>query len=159
MQAQKKKNRREWMASVAMAIGLVASYGVLAFQGFLFLLPRRTAPRTRNLFAGRVSQFEIGGVDKFLDLEGNEILIRRKSDAAFQAFSSTCPHLGCKVRWEEEEGHYLCPCHMGIFDADGIAISGPPADAGQSLAPVPLVVDEEAGVLYVQVRDQERRMS
>jgi len=158
MQAQK-KNRREWMASVAMAVGLVVSYGVLAFQGFLFLLPRRTAPRTRNLFAGRINQFEIGGVDKFLDLEGNEILIRRKSDAEFQAFSSTCPHLGCKVRWEEDEKYYLCPCHMGIFDADGTAISGPPADAGQRLAPVPLVVDGDAGVVYVQVRDSERGMS
>jgi Rieske Fe-S protein len=158
MQAQK-KNRREWMASVAMAVGLVVSYGVLAFQGFLFLLPRRTAPRTRNLFAGRINQFEIGGVDKFLDLEGNEILIRRKSDAEFQAFSSTCPHLGCKVRWEEGEEYYLCPCHMGIFDADGTAISGPPADGGQRLAPVPLVVDADAGVVYVQVRDSERGMS
>lgn len=159
MQAQKKKNRREWMASVAMAVGLVASYGVLAFQGFLFLLPRRTTPRTRNLFAGRINQFEVGGVDKFLDLEGNEILIRRKSDAEFQAFSSTCPHLGCKVRWEEKEGYYLCPCHMGIFDPDGTAISGPPADGRQRLAPVPLVVDSDAGVVYVQVRDTERRMS
>lgn len=156
---EEKKNRREWMASLAMAIGLAASYGVLAFQGFLFLLPRRTTPRTRNLFAGRVDQFEIGGVNRFLDLEGNEILIRRRSDTDFQAFSSTCPHLGCKVRWEEEDAHYLCPCHMGIFDAEGKAVSGPPADGGQSLAPVPLVVDSEAGVVYVQVRDPERRAS
>ena len=159
MQSEEKQGRREWMASVAMAIGLIASYGILAFQGFLFLLPRQTGARTRNLFAGRINQFEVGGVDTFLDLEGNEILIRRTSDAEFQAFSSTCPHLGCKVRWEEEEGHYLCPCHMGIFDADGEAVSGPPADGGQRLAPVPLVGDAQAGVLYVQVRDPERRTS
>jgi Rieske Fe-S protein len=157
MESAKLKNRREWLGAVAMAVGLVASYGVLAFQGFLFLLPNRKQLKMRDLFAGRINQFEVGGVKRFLDLEGNEILIRRKSEGEFQAFSSTCPHLGCKVRWEEDEQHYLCPCHRGIFDVEGVGIDGPPADGGQSLAPIPLKVDSQAGVLYVQVKDVGRR--
>ena len=43
----------------------------------------------------------------------------------FTVFSSTCTHLGCGVRWEEEEKRFLCPCHGGIFDSDGRPVSGP----------------------------------
>jgi Rieske Fe-S protein len=140
-------------------VGLAASYGVLAFQGFLFLLPRRGQPKTRRIFAGRVDQFEMGGIMAFSDLEGNEILVRRKSEGDFQAFSSTCPHLGCKVHWQEEEQRYFCPCHRGVFDPDGEPVSGPPADGKQRLSSIPLEVDEAAGVLYLQVKDPGRRSS
>jgi Rieske Fe-S protein len=157
MNPEKKLSRRGWLASLLMAVGLGASYSVLAVQGILFLLPRRTGVKTRSLFAGQVNQLGIGGVRRFFDLEGNEILIRRKSETEFTAFSSTCPHLGCKVRWEEAEERYFCPCHQGVFSADGVAVSGPPADGEQNLLHVPLQIDEEAGVIYVEVKDSVRR--
>ena len=47
----------------------------------------------------------------------------------FEAYSSTCPHLGCRVHWESEEGNFFCPCHRGVFDERGVGVSGPPADA------------------------------
>jgi len=37
-----------------------------------------------------------------------------------------CPHMGCTVRWEEDEDNFVCPCHHGRFDANGQRISGPP---------------------------------
>jgi len=150
-------SRRGWLASVLMGAGLLVSYGVFALEGFLFLLPKRTKPKLRNIFAGRISQFSVGEVIGFSDLEGNEILVRRKSETEFQAFSSTCPHLGCKVHWQEEEKSYFCPCHRGVFDSEGRGVSGPPADGGQSLTNVPIEIDEAAGVLYLQVRDPRRR--
>jgi Rieske Fe-S protein len=159
MNPVKKTNRRAWLASVAMGVGLLASYGVLAVQGLLFLLPRQVGAKTRRLFVGQLSQFEVGRVHRVFDLAGSEILIRRNANGDFSAFSATCPHLGCKVRWEEEEGRYFCPCHSGVFSADGVAVSGPPADGGQNLIPVPLRIDEDAGILYVEVRDQKRGRS
>jgi len=106
-----------------------------------------------------MNQFEIGKVKPVFDLEGNEILIRRISETEFHAFSSTCPHLGCKVRWEEKENRYFCPCHRGVFNADGVAVEGPPADGGQNLASVPLRVEPDAGVVYLEVKDVKRRRS
>jgi hypothetical protein len=44
-----------------------------------------------------------------------------------------------------------------VFDEEGRAISGPPADAGQSLYPAPLLVDEESGVVYLEVKDPGRK--
>lgn len=148
--------RRGALASGLMGISLVAAYGTLGVQGLLFLLPERLRPRTRLLFAGQIADYPINGVRSVMDLEGRPVLVRRTT-AGFTAFSSTCPHLGCKVHWQSEEGSFFCPCHRGVFDANGVGISGPPADAGQSLAEVAMKVDEEAGVVYLEVRDTSGR--
>jgi Rieske Fe-S protein len=40
--------------------------------------------------------------------------------------SNHCTHLGCPVRWIEEKGEILCPCHGGIYDINGDYLGGPP---------------------------------
>lgn len=150
-----KTSRRALLGSVLMGIGLVVSYGTLATQVLAFLLPRRVGRPTRRLFVGPVDRFEVGAVTSILDLEGNEVLVKR-GPSGFQAFSSVCPHLGCRVRWEEDEQQFFCPCHRGFFNADGVATAGPPADAHQSLAAAPLTVDEVNGVVYLEVADPGR---
>jgi len=120
-----------------------------------FLLPRRSGRPTRKLFVGPVDRFQVGAVTSIRDLEGNEVLVKR-GPSGFQAFSSVCPHLGCRVRWEEDEQQFFCPCHRGFFNADGVATAGPPADANQRLAAAPLTVDEENGVVYLEVADPGR---
>lgn len=42
------------------------------------------------------------------------------------AFSATCTHLGCQVRWDADSTHFRCPCHGGVFDAQGQVVDGPP---------------------------------
>jgi cytochrome b6-f complex iron-sulfur subunit len=148
--------RRAGLAMVLMGLGLALSYGTLALQGLVFLVPRRLKPRTRRLFAGRADQYQTGSVRSFYDLQGNEILLTR-SESGFQAFSSLCPHLGCRVHWQADKQHFLCPCHRGVFRSDGVAISGPPADGGQNLSQVPLYVDQASGVVYIEVKDVKRR--
>lgn len=49
------------------------------------------------------------------------------------AFSATCPHLGCNVRWNKDEHSFDCPCHGSRFDAMGKVINGP---ALEDLKPV-----------------------
>jgi len=151
-------SRRDLFASALMGGGLLLAYGTMAVQSLLFLLPKQLQPKTRLLFAGRIDQFDEGGVHSFLDLDGSPILIRRGAEG-FEAYSSTCPHLGCRVHWEAEEGIFFCPCHRGVFDERGLAVSGPPADAGQNLSHVNLKVDDMAGVIYIEVKDPGRRMA
>ena len=33
--------------------------------------------------------------------------------------SAVCTHLGCTIPWNEKENKFVCPCHLGIFSADG----------------------------------------
>ncbi len=149
-------NRRTLFASVAMAVGLVASYGMLAVQGALFILPKNLAPKTRKLFIGHSKAFTEGMVRTVRDLEGTPVMIKRTA-SGFRAFSSVCPHLGCRVHWQDDESQFFCPCHNGVFDPEGRAVSGPPADAGQSLGDVPIEVDTASGALFLRVKAPERR--
>ena len=146
-----------------MTTSLVAGYGTLAGQGILFVVPEHTRPRTRRIFAGRISQYQTGAVQKFYDLQGNVILVKRDKDDrgrdVFKAFSSTCPHLGCKVIWQQKHKRFFCPCHMGVFDKDGVATAGPPAAAGQKLTPVPVVADPESGVVYLEVKEAKKPLT
>ncbi len=44
----------------------------------------------------------------------------------FLVFSMNCAHLGCPVSWFPESGLFMCPCHGGVYYADGERASGPP---------------------------------
>lgn len=52
--------------------------------------------------------------------------LRRSSDANFIAFAANCTHLGCPVRWEKDAHLFMCPCHGGVYYADGSVATGPP---------------------------------
>lgn len=52
--------------------------------------------------------------------------LRRNSKDSFTAFAVNCSHLGCPVRWEEKAKLFMCPCHGGVYYADGTVAAGPP---------------------------------
>jgi Rieske Fe-S protein len=62
-----------------------------------------------------------------------------------RVFTSTCPHLGCTVRWRPEASRFSCPCHESTFSVDGARISGP---APRTLDPLPWKLED--GRLYAQ---------
>jgi menaquinol-cytochrome c reductase iron-sulfur subunit len=52
--------------------------------------------------------------------------VRRSAPDAFTVFAINCAHLGCPVRWFSESQLFMCPCHGGVYYADGSRASGPP---------------------------------
>lgn len=44
----------------------------------------------------------------------------------YVAMSNICTHLGCRVRWIEDQDQFFCPCHNAAFDKDGEVLNGPP---------------------------------
>jgi menaquinol-cytochrome c reductase iron-sulfur subunit len=52
--------------------------------------------------------------------------VRRLAGDEFQVFAINCTHLGCPVRWFPASGLFMCPCHGGVYYADGAHASGPP---------------------------------
>lgn len=68
----------------------------------------------------------------------------RRSGLDFTVFDIHCTHLGCGVRWTPSAERFFCPCHGGVYNADGRVIAGPP--------PFPLyryATRIENGTLYV----------
>ena len=65
------------------------------------------------------------------------ILVRQRD--GFKAFSASCTHLGCLVKWDTGKKKFLCPCHAAEFDPNGNVLSGPPP------APLPEVTVKQVG--------------
>jgi quinol---cytochrome c reductase iron-sulfur subunit, bacillus type len=54
------------------------------------------------------------------------VWVRKKKDGSYIVFDTHCTHLGCAVSWESKDQKFHCPCHGGVYDADGNRIEGPP---------------------------------
>ncbi len=52
--------------------------------------------------------------------------VRCVDQGRFVVFAINCAHLGCPVRWFSESQLFMCPCHGGVYYADGSRASGPP---------------------------------
>jgi nitrite reductase/ring-hydroxylating ferredoxin subunit len=146
-------DRRAFTVSgAAMAGGLLAGYGAFAYVAARFLYPARAVEKGW-LFVTRAGELPVGSSLRYRTPGGATVNITRRADQGsaqdFIALSSTCPHLGCQVHWQQEQNRYFCPCHNGVFDPAGKGIGGPPGDAGQSLPRYDLKV--EAGLLYIEV--------
>lgn len=77
---------------------------------------RRTrVPLARVEAAGRVEFEHLG--------EPAEL---RRTARGIEARSLLCSHFGCRVEWQQEAARYRCPCHEGLFDAEGRPVGGPP---------------------------------
>lgn len=44
----------------------------------------------------------------------------------YVAISTRCMHLGCPVRFVDAAQRFICPCHGGVYDAEGRVVGGPP---------------------------------
>ena len=83
--------------------------------------------RSLSLGAVTMRTFDFMAKDGWLVLpQRGFIWIKLEPDRRLTVFSSTCTHLACSVVWREAEKIFECPCHSGIFDAEGRPISGPP---------------------------------
>ncbi|MEE8587118.1 MAG: Rieske (2Fe-2S) protein [Acidobacteriota bacterium] len=146
------------LSSLAMGAGLLAGYGFLAGLLGRFLFPSGSSKGW--MFVMPVGELDQGQSLTYKTPAGATVVIARQERTGratdFIALSSTCPHLGCQVRWEGHNNRFFCPCHNGVFDPSGVALEGPPAQAGQSLPRYPLKV--EKGLLFIEVPTQELAM-
>jgi len=137
---------------VAMTAGVVGGYGGFAAIAGRYLYPSRTG-EVMWQFVSEAGGIDVGQAIRYRGPSGETINITRLARDGgsddFIALSSTCPHLGCQVRWEAQNDRFFCPCHNGVFDPSGVATGGPPGEAGQSLPRYELKVVD--GLLHIAV--------
>jgi arsenite oxidase small subunit len=109
----------------------------------------------REMFVGTVSQLKVGESKTIKTPDGDSYVMARTGEMTFRVLSDVCPHLGCRVHWVATENHFLCPCHMGIFDAEGKATAGPPAEAGQNLTQLEtrIIPETPDGKVFVMIKE------
>ncbi len=119
--------------------GLVAA--ALAVPILRYILSSVTRGRTNAYFQwvplGRVSEFPEGETrlatfrnPNVMPADGQTVntacWVRHIEGEEFQVFAINCAHLGCPVRWFQQSGLFMCPCHGGAYYRDGSRASGPP---------------------------------
>ena len=153
--------RREFISTastVVMAGGMLAGYGTFFAMAGRYVFP--TPSETPWLFVTQADRVAPGESLSFESPTGVKVTVARRSGDSvnirpaetedFIALSSICPHLGCRVHWELQNKRFFCPCHNGVFDPEGKAVSGPPQAAGQELSRYPLKIED--GLLYISMR-------
>ena len=115
------------------AIGAVLSIPIVAYLLSPLLDPRRQSWRDLGVagdFPVGQTQQVIFGDPSPLPWAGQTALasawVRRTGESDFTVFAINCTHLGCPVNWQPEGSLFLCPCHGGVFYADGSVAGGPP---------------------------------
>src|SRR5690349_2356151 len=130
-------SRRSFLAKLTIAAGALGAAAVGAPVVAFLLAPllRRTPELWRPV--GPADQFKIGETTlvRFTDpsplpwagvTANTAAWLRRESEQQFIAFAVNCTHLGCPVRWLSDAQLFMCPCHGGVFYADGRVAAGPP---------------------------------
>ncbi|MDE3077077.1 MAG: ubiquinol-cytochrome c reductase iron-sulfur subunit [Chloroflexota bacterium] len=54
------------------------------------------------------------------------VWVRHSPPDRFDVWAVNCTHLGCPVSWLPDAKLFECPCHGGIYYADGSVAAGPP---------------------------------
>lgn len=129
--------RRRFLSRLS--IGLSAAIGAvlgLPVVGFLLSPLTRRTPRVWRP-VGKVDHFKVGETVSVVFEDASPLpwagvtartaaWLRRDDESHFTAFTVHCTHLGCPVRWVPDAGLFLCPCHGGVYYADGTVSAGPP---------------------------------
>jgi menaquinol-cytochrome c reductase iron-sulfur subunit len=88
-------------------------------QGFLPVtklsdLPDDGTPLRFVLRADKVDAW-----NEFKNQSIGTVYLRKLGGNQIVAFNDTCPHLGCKVDYQEGSQTFLCPCHASAFKLEG----------------------------------------
>jgi menaquinol-cytochrome c reductase iron-sulfur subunit len=136
-EAKKYSTRRDFLLQVGTAINAVAAFMIgVPIIGFVVSSLIRSTPRVW-VSLGPVSKFPEGATrlaayetpyKRMVDGPTATLTcwVRHLEGDKFRIFASNCTHLGCPVRLFEQSQLFLCPCHGGVFYADGQHAAGPP---------------------------------
>ncbi len=129
--------RRRLLSRVSVGLGGCAGLALAAPLGGFVVAPlfRKIPYEWRAV--GKVDSFKVGETTGVTFVDASPLpwagvtaktaaWLRRVTAEKFVAFSVNCAHLGCPVRWLPEAHLFMCPCHGGVYYADGTVAAGPP---------------------------------
>ena len=124
-QQNNKPKRRDFL-NILLGTGFIAWLGALFFPVFKYLEP----PEVEEV---KVSNVKVGAVDdmekdsgKIIKFGNKPVIVVRKKNGDYVAFSAVCTHLDCIVQFRKDYNQIYCACHNGRYDLNGRVASGPP---------------------------------
>ncbi|MBN1665883.1 MAG: Rieske 2Fe-2S domain-containing protein, partial [Anaerolineales bacterium] len=129
----KSLSRRSFLG-IAWAGSLSLFFAQALIAVLKFLKPVSTGGFGGWIFAGQLEAFSIDTVNRIL---AGRFYISRTPEGLI-ALWQKCPHLGCAVPWDENQGVFHCPCHGSTFNRVGEVLGGP---APRALDYFPVEID------------------
>lgn len=133
----KSPDRRSFLRQAAIgAVGIGATLALGSAVAGVGLGPSLAKPSKHWAQIGSLENLPVGEVTTLAVTYENPnglyeekvttaVLVSRTQDEIV-CFKADCPHLGCRVRWDEASGSFRCACHGGTFDRNGQVLAGPP---------------------------------
>ncbi|MEW6456009.1 MAG: Rieske (2Fe-2S) protein [Acidobacteriota bacterium] len=119
-----KEKRRNFLEILTKGFITLWSMGIIWIL-FSYIKPPKRKFEENLIKIEDISTIPINGSSIYHYKDKSVILIR-KDEREFLAFSAICTHLRCILNYQKERELLICPCHAGIFDFNGNVISGPP---------------------------------
>jgi Rieske Fe-S protein len=135
---QERVSRRTFLMNVGIALNAVVAIAIATPVVAYLVGPVTRRREYRHWIAiGNASEFQPGQtklvtfVNPFTEPWDGETAkvpayVRCTAPEQLVVFAINCAHLGCPVRWFSESQLFMCPCHGGVYYADGSRASGPP---------------------------------
>jgi cytochrome b6-f complex iron-sulfur subunit len=115
--------RRTFLGILLGGVGVTLT-GFLAWPIFRFLSPRTGSGEGGQVRVAK-KEVKLGGAH-FFSFQGHPAVLLQPKAGDYVALTAVCTHLGCIVKWVDDKGEFLCPCHGGRFSPEGKVLSGPP---------------------------------
>jgi menaquinol-cytochrome c reductase iron-sulfur subunit len=135
---QDQSRRTFLIRSIAVVGGFITVSIAWPAAAFVTGSARSSADEDTWIRLGPASSIEPGGPPTLMRatvsrrsgylVEETEVSVFVTSDDGvdFTILSNVCTHLGCRVRWVDDQEQFFCPCHNAIFDERGAVVQGPP---------------------------------
>ncbi|MBN9387346.1 MAG: ubiquinol-cytochrome c reductase iron-sulfur subunit [Chloroflexi bacterium] len=139
-------NRRKFLTQLSIALGGLTGVALVVPVAAFIIAPLfketeiKWQPVKVNGQAGTLDKFKVGDTIEVTFEDSSPVAwagvtaqtaawMRRVNDTEFTCFAVNCSHLGCPVSWLPGAQLFMCPCHGGVYYADGRVAAGPPPQA------------------------------
>ncbi|MDX2443177.1 MAG: Rieske (2Fe-2S) protein [Bacteroidales bacterium] len=149
---KKKISRRGFFNRVWAWLGVIAGIEITGVSlAFIFSGGKRSEIKDLSQIKtiGRIDDISPDSVYPF---RSGQLYLVRMKDGGFLALSIKCTHLGCSIRWNEEQEKFICPCHSSEFDIKGNVLSPP---APTALDTYPVIIEQ--GIVKVDLGKKIKR--
>ena len=117
---ENKKSRREFFSIIGF-FGIACGIIGYAFSALRFIFPNVLYEPPTSFKIGKPEQYKLNSP---IFIKERNIFVFYDSKGIY-SISSKCTHLGCNVRWKQDQEIFDCPCHGSIFFKDGNVKEGP----------------------------------
>ena len=113
-----------WLASALLAVGGLFA-GATVVQALV--PPSRSIDgktKVGRLTVAKVADLKVGK-PVLAEYGDDNVWIVKTSPTKVVVLDQACPHVRCKLSFNDKTQHFDCPCHASHFEVDGKRIDGP----------------------------------